>query len=78
MELKHGKEICLAFRKQKSFLFIYTEAVSISQRIQHVSIRKKNRLMFRELITLCSVVTQSTHTHTVLNAKPGNAVTEGH
>jgi hypothetical protein len=77
MEMKHGKEICLAFIKQKSILIIRTEAVPIPQRIERVSTRKNKRLIFREIITV-PVVTQSTHTHTVLNAKPGCAVTNEH
>jgi hypothetical protein len=54
MGLKHGKEICLTFRKQKSFLIIHTEAVPFSQRIERVSIRKNERLVFREIITVSS------------------------
>jgi len=63
MELKHGKEICVVFRKQKSFLIIYTEALPISQRIQRVSVRKNNQLIFREINVCYSCHTEHTHTH---------------
>jgi hypothetical protein len=54
VELKHGREICLAFRKQKSVLIIRTEADPTSQRIERVPTRKNKRLIFGEIITVCS------------------------